>query len=258
MPALAKQRWKKVFIFSSCFCSSNCIFFHCTSPFLFWQQSRTKLFLCSTSDTGPDRSSRNFCPVVQFPVFVLCKINFSSHMPQQLSYLAQTLWMSVWWIRYHSIRTCCYPRWLFWNSPERVYLSLGPELMIAPKVWGPQEGLRFCCRPAPIQLCSNEPLCDLFITFPPSNFILICIQVSAKLVVKFPRSWLAFPNSLLTAICMSVIIFGSMDIEVEIPPLLASSTGMVTAVFSNANCWSSRLGENNTKSGMCQSCMQMV
>ena len=58
---------------------------------------------------------------------------------------------SVWWICYHSIRTCCYPRWLFWNSPERVYLPLGPELMIAPKVWGSQEGLRFCCRPAPIQ-----------------------------------------------------------------------------------------------------------
>ena len=41
----------------------------------------------------------------------------------------------------------------------------------------------FCRSPVPIHQCSQDPLCDRFITFRPSNLDLTCIQLSARFVV---------------------------------------------------------------------------
>ena len=64
---------------------------------------------------------------------------------------------------------CCIDKYLVW----RWICHLGPYCRppLLPIFW---------CRPAPMHWYSHEPLCDLLITFPPSNFDLICIQHSAR------------------------------------------------------------------------------
>ena len=66
----------------------------------------------------------------------------------------------------------------------------------------------FCRKPAPIQRCSQEPLCERLITFPPSNFDRMCIQHSARFVVSLPSSCLDFATSRLSRTWISCIIFG--------------------------------------------------
>lgn len=46
---------------------------------------------------------------------------------------------------------------------------------------------RFCFDPAPAHLPTQLPAWTLFICLPPSNFVLMCIYDSARLIVKFPK-----------------------------------------------------------------------
>ncbi len=65
-------------------------------------------------------------------------------------------------------------------------ISLGDLSVIWFQACGPQLLPISCLNPAPIHLCSQDPLCDQLMTFPPLNFVLIFIQLSAKLMVTLP------------------------------------------------------------------------
>lgn len=58
------------------------------------------------------------------------------------------------------------------------------KILFEDQTLGPQSFPRFCCKPAPIHLCSHDPLWEWLITLPPSYFDLICIHPSAILVVS--------------------------------------------------------------------------
>ena len=64
---------------------------------------------------------------------------------------------------------------------------------------GPHDGPKLHRSPAPAQRACQEPLWILLICFPPSNFDLICIQLSARLVVKLPVMY-AYLTIVLTTI----------------------------------------------------------
>ena len=56
---------------------------------------------------------------------------------------------------------------------------------------GPQDGPMLHRRPAPAQRPYHEPLWIRLICFPPSNLERMCIQLSARLVVKLPIIYVA-------------------------------------------------------------------
>ena len=89
------------------------------------------------------------------------------------------------------------------RSTVSVKALLRDELVISFQISGPHCLPLFCCKPAPIHRYSHDPLCDLLITFPPSNLDRMCIQHSAALVVTLSISWEAFLTSLDSAVCMS-------------------------------------------------------
>ena len=69
--------------------------------------------------------------------------------------------------------------------PEATKTSGGAPIAFS-HASGPQDGPKLQRSPAPAQRPCQEPLWTLLICFPPSNFNLICIQLSARLVVKLP------------------------------------------------------------------------
>lgn len=85
------------------------------------------------------------------------------------------------------------------------------ELVILNQTADLQSFHMFCCKPGSMQRYSQEPLWERLMTFPPSNLDLMCIQHSARLVVTFPNSCLAFATTLLS---MSCIIFVLISVGV--------------------------------------------
>jgi len=66
---------------------------------------------------------------------------------------------------------------------------------------GPHPAPSLQCRPAPAHQPSHEPAWLLLICFPPSNLLLMCIQLSARFVVKLPVMQYCFINSNFTKLC---------------------------------------------------------
>ena len=99
-------------------------------------------------------------------------------------------------------------------------------------IWRSISHLMFCCKPAPMQRCSHDPLCDLLTTFPPSNLLLICIQHSARFVVWLPSSCLAFPTSLLSRAWMSCSSLGLISVGICPPCLVYFSVAGSSASVS--------------------------
>ncbi|XP_065901166.1 uncharacterized protein [Dysidea avara] len=89
--------------------------------------------------------------------------------------------------------------------PEATKTSGGAPIAFS-HASGPQDGPKLQRSPAPAQRPCQEPLWTLLICFPPSNFDLICIQLSASL----PISCGALLTNLLTARWISHIIPMSM------------------------------------------------
>ncbi len=97
---------------------------------------------------------------------------------------------------YLLFRLCSFASFLFLSletvlaersaASENTLFGIDPA--ICSQVCGPHFLPRFCLSPAPMHLCSQEPLCDRLMTFPPSNLARICIQHSARFVVSFPIS----------------------------------------------------------------------
>ncbi len=90
---------------------------------------------------------------------------------------------------------------------------VGDEFVICFQVAGPHSLPILCCKPAPMQRCSQEPDCERLMTFPPSNLVRTCIHDSAKFVVTLSISCSAFA----TSTWMSWYILGLISVAV-VPP----------------------------------------
>ena len=117
--------------------------------------------------------------------------------------------------------------------------GFGEDSVILAQTVGPHSFPMFYCKPAPMQRCSEEPLWERLMTFPPSNLDLICIQHSARYVVAFPSSCPAFATSLLSRTWMSCIIFGLISVGV-CPPRrqFLSVVGSSVTVSLHSLSWS--------------------
>ena len=71
---------------------------------------------------------------------------------------------------------------------------------------GPHDGPKFQCSPTPTQCPCQAPLCLLLICLPLSNFVYMCIQLSATFMVRLSAGKKYIGSYSYLAICLTWLL----------------------------------------------------